>query len=236
LAVADATSKPVIKKIKAAGPMKDLMGAYFKELDEAARTKSHKVAWCTSVGPAELLRALGFRVYFPENHGALLGTSRLSTEYIPAANAIGYAPSICSYLTSDVGSWLKKSTPLTKAFGMASVPRPDILVFNTNQCRDVQDWFNFYSREYQVPVVGIETPRGVNEVGSAHLAGMTAQFRELVPRLEEVAGKKLDIDRLREVVASSYNCSVLWKRVLRTSTHRPAPLTFFDGTDRKSVV
>jgi benzoyl-CoA reductase/2-hydroxyglutaryl-CoA dehydratase subunit BcrC/BadD/HgdB len=230
LAVADATSKPVIKKIKAAGPMKDLMGAYFKELDEAARTKSHKVAWCTSVGPAELLRALGFRVYFPENHGALLGTTRLSTEYIPEANAIGYAPSICSYLTSDVGSYLKKSTPLTKAFGMASVPRPDILVFNTNQCRDVQDWFNFYSREYQVPVVGIETPRGVNEVGSAHLAGMTAQFRELVPRLEEVAGKKLDIDRLREVVASSYNCSVLWKRVLRTSTHRPAPLTFFDGT------
>jgi len=59
---------------------------------------------------------------------------------------------------------------------------------------------------------------------------MTLQFKQLVPKLEEVAGRKLDIDRLREVVASSYNCSVLWKRVLRAGTHRPAPITFFDGT------
>ena len=228
--MADAPKTPAIKKIKAAGPMKDLMGVYFKELDAAARTKSAKVAWCTSVGPAEMLRALGFLVYFPENHGALLGTSRLATEYIPEANAIGYAPTICSYLTSDVGAWLKKTTPLTKAFGMEGVPRPDILAFNTNQCRDVQDWFSFYAREYKVPIVGIETPRSVNEVDAAHLAGLTAQYKALVPKLEEVAGQKLDIDRLREVVASSYRCTLGWKQVLRAGTHKPAPITFFDGT------
>jgi hypothetical protein len=52
------------------------MAEYFGELDEASRTGSKKVAWCTSVGPAELLRSFGFLVYFPENHGALLGSSR----------------------------------------------------------------------------------------------------------------------------------------------------------------
>ena len=100
-----AETKPSsIKKIAAAGgPMKEAMGSYFLELDEASRTGSSKVAWCTSVGPAELLRSFGFKVYFPENHGALLGTSRIAADVIPAANAIGYAPSICSYLTSDVG-------------------------------------------------------------------------------------------------------------------------------------
>ncbi|MFH0899079.1 MAG: 2-hydroxyacyl-CoA dehydratase family protein [Pseudomonadota bacterium] len=219
-----------IKKIRAAGPMKDLMGAYFRELDEAARTRSAKVAWCTSVGPAELLRALGFLVYFPENHGALIGTSRLAAELIPAANAIGYAPSICSYLTSDIGGFLKKTTPLTKAFGLAGLPRPDVLVYNTNQCRDVQDWLAFYSRELGVPLLGIETPRSVGEVSAVHVAGLVAQYRALVPPLEEVAGTKLELDRLREVIASSYRCSVLWKKVLRTAAHRPAPLSFFDGT------
>jgi benzoyl-CoA reductase/2-hydroxyglutaryl-CoA dehydratase subunit BcrC/BadD/HgdB len=226
----DDQKKTAIKKIRAAGALKDLMAAHFKELDEAARTKSAKVAWCTSVGPAELLRALGFQVYFPENHGALLGTSRLATEYIPVANALGYAPSICSYLTSDVGAYLKKTTPLTKAFGIAQVPRPDVLVYNTNQCRDVQDWLAFYAREFGVPSLGIETPRSVTEVSRAHLDGLKAQYHALVPRLEAVAGVRLDHDRLREVVASSYRCTLGWKQVLRAATHRPSPLTFFDGT------
>ena len=97
-----------IKKIAATGLMRKLMGAYFQELDEAARTGDRKIAWCTSVGPAELLRSFGFLVYFPENHGAMLGSSRMAADLIPAANALGYSPDICSYLCSDIGSYLQK--------------------------------------------------------------------------------------------------------------------------------
>ena len=48
-----------------------------------------KVAWCTSVGPAELLRSFGFEVYFPENHGALLGATRTAMDFIPEAIKCG---------------------------------------------------------------------------------------------------------------------------------------------------
>ena len=34
----------------------------------------------------------------------------------------------------------------------------------------------------------------------------------------------------KEVVASSYRCTLLWKKVLRLAEHRPSPITFFDGT------
>ena len=37
-------------------------------------------------------------------------------------------------------------------------------------------------------------------------------------------------NRLKEVVASSYRCTLLWKKVLRLAAHRPSPITFFDGT------
>jgi benzoyl-CoA reductase/2-hydroxyglutaryl-CoA dehydratase subunit BcrC/BadD/HgdB len=225
-------SKPpsAIKKIKSTGPMRQLMGEYFKELDEAARTGETKVAWCTSVGPAELLRAMGFLVYFPENHGALLGSSRMAADLIPMANAVGYSPDICSYLTSDVGSYLAKKTPLTKAFGMETVPRADVLVYNTNQCRDVQDWFAFYQREFQVPQIGIETPRSVGQLTPEIVGDLAGQHRALVPELERITGTRLDMDRLREAMASSYRCTLLWKRVLRLAEHCPSPLTFFDGT------
>ena len=219
-----------IKKIRATGPMREVMAAYFQELDEASRTGSAKVAWCTSVGPAELLRSFGFRVYFPENHGALLGASRVASDVIPAANAIGYSPDICSYLTSDVGSFLRGQTPLTKAFGLASVPKPDVLVYNTNQCRDVQDWFAFYQRHWGVPMAGIDTMRGLGEITRDHRDSLVAQHKALIPTLERVSGKKFDMDRLKEIVASSYRCTQRWKRVLRLAEHVPSPITFFDGT------
>ena len=220
----------VIKKIKSAGPMKALMGDYFKELDEAGKDDAQKVAWCTSVGPAELLRAFGFKVHFPENHGAVLGSTRMAADLIPAANAVGYSPEICSYLTSDVGSYISKKTPMTRAFGWESMPRPDVLVYNTNQCRDVKDWLEWYGREYGCPVIGIDTMRGVNDISRDHLEGLVGQHKALIPTLEQVTGSSFDLDRLKEVVASSYRTTLGWKKVLRAAEHRPSPLTFFDAT------
>jgi benzoyl-CoA reductase/2-hydroxyglutaryl-CoA dehydratase subunit BcrC/BadD/HgdB len=222
--------KSAIKKIRATGAMREVMAEYFTELDEAARMGSEKIAWCTSVGPAELLRSFGFLVYFPENHGALLGASRMAADLIPAATAAGYSPEICSYLTSDVGSYLSNTTPLTRAFGMEAVPKADVLVYNTNQCRDVQDWLGFYEREWGVPKLGIQTPRSVSDLSGAIVDGLIEQHKALIPHLEEISGRKFDIDRLREVMASSYRCTLLWRKVLRLAEHRPSPITFFDGT------
>ena len=93
--------------LKSTAKLKSMMQQYFSELEEASSNKSRKVAWCTSIGPCELLHAMGFEVYYPENHGALLGATRCATDMISFAAAAGYSPDICSYLTSDVGAFLK---------------------------------------------------------------------------------------------------------------------------------
>ncbi len=223
--------KPKIKRINSTKPMNLLMRDYFVELAEAAADPGKKVAWCTSVGPAELLRAMGYHVYFPENHGAMLGASRLSADLIPRANALGYSPDICSYLTSDIGAFLAGVTPMSKVDDrIKGVPRPDVLVYNTNQCRDVQDWFQWYGRHFGVPAIGVHTFRGVGEVTDTHVQAIASQIQALVPELERISGRKLDVDRLREVVDTSRRCSDLWKQVLDTAAARPAPITFFDGT------
>ncbi len=225
------TKPQAFKKIQATNKMKEIMEQHFRELDEAARTKSRKIAWCTSVGPAELLRAAGFLVFFPENHGAMLGSTRMATDLIPIANALGYSPDICSYLTSDIGSYIKGESPISKAYpGISGPPRPDVLVYNTNQCRDVQDWYNFYAREFKVPVIGVETHRGVGDITKAHVDSISAQIKALVPKLEEISGQKLDYEEFRRVVGLSRQCTDLWKQVLQIASNVPSPLTFFDGT------
>jgi benzoyl-CoA reductase/2-hydroxyglutaryl-CoA dehydratase subunit BcrC/BadD/HgdB len=218
-------------KIKATGQMQKIMAEYFYALNDAAKDRSKPIAWCTSVGPAELLQAMGFLVHFPENHGAMLGATRMATDMIPEANAIGYTPTICSYLTADIGAYLKGVTPLSRAYkGIDSVPKPDVLVFNTNQCRDVQDWFAWYGDEFNVPVIGVYTHRGVKDVGEALVTSVAQQIKDLIPTLEEVSGNKFDMDELKRVLGLSRECSDLWQKVLFTAGNIPSPLTFFDGT------
>jgi benzoyl-CoA reductase/2-hydroxyglutaryl-CoA dehydratase subunit BcrC/BadD/HgdB len=210
--------------------LKQLMADHFHELADASETGARKIAWCTSVGPVELLRGMGFLVYFPENHAAMLGATRTAAESIPHANAIGYSPDICSYLTSDIGSFLRKKTPLTAAYGIASVPKPDVLVFNTNQCRDVKDWFAWYAREFQAPLLGIHTHRELGQIREYQVGDIARQMEEMVPALEEVAGEKLRRDRLEEAVSLSRDTSLLWKACLEMNASCPAPWTFFDAT------
>jgi benzoyl-CoA reductase/2-hydroxyglutaryl-CoA dehydratase subunit BcrC/BadD/HgdB len=218
------------RKIKAADDMKKFMADYYLELDHRSRMGDKKVAWCSSVGPAEILRAMGFVVYFPETHSAMLGATRMAMDMIPHANALGYSPEICSYLTSDIGAYVQGVTPLTRAYGIESIPKPDVLVFNTNQCRDVQDWFAWYAREFDAPLIGVRTHRGVGDVTESHVASVAKQMEQIVASLEEVSGNQFDLHELKRVVGLSRECSELWKAVLNTAAAVPSPLTFFDGT------
>jgi benzoyl-CoA reductase/2-hydroxyglutaryl-CoA dehydratase subunit BcrC/BadD/HgdB len=220
--------------IKATSAFKELMKAHYAELDGAAAGAEgtggrRKVAWCTSMGQVELLRAFGLLTYFPENHGALLGSTRKSMDYIPVANCAGYSPEICSYLTSDVGAFLKGETPLKDAYGVDKVPRPDVLFYNTNQCRELVDWFQFYRRAFKVPLIGINTPRHIDVLTKEHVDAVVAQERALIGPLEKISGTAFDEKRLSSVVGLSRDASVLWKKALETARTRPAPLTFFDG-------
>ena len=198
------TNKPIRSRIefKATATLKKFMEDHFRELDDASKTGDKKIAWCTSVGPAELLRGMGFLVYFPENHGAMLGASRMAAEMIPCANAEGYCPDICSYLTSDIGAFLQKKTPLKRVYDISSVPHPDVLVFNTNQCRDVKDWFYWYSRHLNVPAIGVHTHRDIGEIRDYQIKDIAHQIKELIPHLEAIAGEKFDLDRFREAIGS----------------------------------
>jgi len=149
-------------------------------------------------------------------------------DYIPIANAHGYSPEICSYLTSDIGAYLKGETPLTQAFGMQGIPKPDILLYNTNQCRDVYDWMSYYSREFKVPVYGINTPRTQFQIRDDVVKACAAQLEAIVPALEKISGKPFDIDQFREILASSHECTRLWEAVLDMTMTVPSPATFFD--------
>ncbi len=213
-------------EIKTPVLLKRVMGDYFRSLQDHGK----RIAWCTSVGPAELLRSFGFEVYFPENHGALLGATRTATDFIPEAGKKGFSNHVCSYTTSDIGAFLAGKTPLQKHYGLSSIPRPDVIVYSTNQCREVEDWFSFYGRQFNCPVLGIHPPRHLDEVSEAEVELVVKQMMAIIPALELASGRKFSYEAFCETTRLSREATLLWQEVLKTSVVSPAPVNFFDGT------
>jgi benzoyl-CoA reductase/2-hydroxyglutaryl-CoA dehydratase subunit BcrC/BadD/HgdB len=205
------------------------MRDYFVDLDAAAKDTDRRVAWCTSVGPTEILTAFGFDVFFPENHGALLGTRKVSHKLIPRAVGAGYCPETCSYMNSDIGASLNGWSPLQDIYGIDGPPAPDLLVYNTNQCREVQDWFKFFSTRHDASILGVRPPLYLGEVTDEHVTFVKGQLRELIGAIERQFELKLDEAKLEESVAKSSKACSLWREVLETARQRPAPLSFWDG-------
>jgi benzoyl-CoA reductase/2-hydroxyglutaryl-CoA dehydratase subunit BcrC/BadD/HgdB len=218
-----------LNRIHSTENLKKIATEYYQGLDKSSNDSNKKIAWCSSVGPAELLLSFDYDVYYPENHTAILGASRTANKYIPLAVAQGYSPEICSYLTSDIGAYLKNETGLKKAYGVEKIPKPDILVFNTNQCRDVQDWFNFYAKEFHVPIFGVHSPSFINELSTSHISTVEDQLKKITETLESITDQSFERKKLENILQLSLECSNLWNSVLETASSIPSPLTFFDG-------
>lgn len=212
------------KEIQSAKFMKEIMQNYYSEFENT----NQKIAWCSSVGPVELLLAFNLKVYFPENHAAILGATRKAVDYIPLANSIGYSPDICSYLTSDIGAYLKKETALTKYYALKEIPKPDVLFYSTNQCREIKEWFNFYAKEFKVPLIGINSPKYIGEMNEVYIKDVESQLISLIPILEKISENKFSEDKLKEKIKLSKDATILWKEVLDFASNIPSPITFFD--------
>ena len=215
--------------INARHRLRSLLRDYFVDLDAAAKDPDRRVAWCTSVGPCEILTAFGFEVFFPENHGALIGARKLSHKYIPRAVGAGYGAETCSYMNSDIGAALAGNSPLREAYGIDGPPTPDLLAYSTNQCREVQDWFSFFGRRHNSTVLGICPPTHLGNVLGDTVTFVRGQLLQFIDRIETEFGLRLDHTRLEETVALSSRASALWRRILDTAQTHPAPLTFWDG-------
>ena len=70
--------------------MKDYMMVYYSDA-KSARLTGKKVAWITSGGPVEPLIAMNVIPIYPENHGAMIGASKMGGRLCEMAETMGYS-------------------------------------------------------------------------------------------------------------------------------------------------
>ncbi|MEN6469663.1 MAG: 2-hydroxyglutaryl-CoA dehydratase, partial [Smithella sp.] len=75
----DPTPNNEIKTINYEKQMRDIMTTYYIDAKTAGQNNK-KVAWITSGGPVEPLIAMDIIPVYPENHGAMIGASKMGVD------------------------------------------------------------------------------------------------------------------------------------------------------------
>jgi bcr-type benzoyl-CoA reductase subunit B len=202
--------------------MKEIMTAYYIEAKTAGET-GKKVAWITSGGPVEPLIVMDVIPVYPENHGAMIGASRMGAALYEKAEAMGYASDLCSYACSDIACAPINGGPI------GGLPRPDMLICCNNICGTVLKWYEIQARYFNVPLFILDTPFCHTEYTEEMRKYVRRQIDEYLRFLEEHCGKKYDYDRMKEVGKLSVTGQKLWQAVLDTTMHKPAPMSAFDA-------
>lgn len=210
------------RKIKSVKKMKEIMTNYYMEAKTAEQT-GKKVAWITSGGPVEPLIVMDIIPVYPENHGAMIGASKMGAALCEKSEEMGYSRDLCSYARADIACAPVNGGPI------GGLPRPDMLVCCNNICGTVLKWYEVQARYFNVPLFILDTPFSHTEFSDEARKYVRKQVDEYIDFLEMVCKKKCDYDRMAEVGRLSVQGQRLWQAVLDTAAHKLAPMSAFDA-------
>ncbi len=217
------------RKIKAVKKMKEIMTMYYIEAKTAGQ-KGKKVAWITSGGPVEPLIAMDVIPVYPENHGAMIGASKMGADLCEKAETMGYARDLCSYARADIACATVDGGPI------GGLPKPDMLICCNNICGTVLKWYEVQARYFKVPLFILDTPFNHTVYTKEAHRYIQRQLEEYLLFLETHCSQKMDYDRLADVGRLSIAGQRLWQQVLDTAACRPAPMSAFDAFFHLSLI
>jgi benzoyl-CoA reductase/2-hydroxyglutaryl-CoA dehydratase subunit BcrC/BadD/HgdB len=179
--------------------------------------------WVASHGtqqPLEILEAMDVRGVFNEFWGVVSDIVRL--ESVPQAMSVsastGTPGEVCSFFRNmdglmHAGKW----------------PRSDMFLYAASVCDNVKS-FHTLGRRYGIPSFGLE--RSYLPYTAHAIEFWKNEYKRLIAFLEEQTGKKMDYDRLKEVVARSYRLTELHIEIDKLVANVPCPLSpeCFSGT------
>ncbi len=217
-------------RFETAAVMRKLMARYYLKA-KLARYTFRKVAWITSGGPVEPLIAMGVIPIYPENHGAMIGAKKMGRELAEVAEAEGYSADLCSYFRVDLGQAITHRSPVggIPLLAEPGLPEPDFLLCCNNICGTVLKWYEVQARRFGVPLLFLDTPFNYDGAPEHLVDYVSTQFREMIPALEAVVGRRWRESRFLETARLASEAIGLWGRVLDTCLNRPAPMSCFDA-------
>ncbi len=160
-----------------------------------------------------IAKAMGLELVFPENYGAFCASVRKAEPYLERCNADGFPSTLCGYARNCIGYTVTMAEnnmqvpPDAPGGGLA---KPTVLISSGAACDARYKWFQALGRYMDVPVWTLELPQTgskeffLPENKEHNIRFMVRELKEFVSFLEKLLGKKMDWDRLSEIIDQTF--------------------------------
>ena len=216
-------------KEKSMNLQKEMLSKQFKELSMAKELGKKVVYTFVPGNLTELILSFDMLPVYPEINALQSGMRKKSAEYIKEAEKIGFSEDVCTYVKCDIGMMLKGNIGPTGE----QLPPPDLLLLSYTGCFTFLKWFENLERLYPgVPVAMLHTPYQEDGVITPdQITYMVKQLQEdVIPKMEQVSGKKFDMKRLSNMMVDSAKAEDLLVKILESAKQVPSPIdAYFAG-------
>ncbi len=166
-------------------------------------------AACSLFTPHEPLEVAGVLPLSVEQLSSFVGGSKAERKFLELADDAGFSETMCSYHRIYLG---------TAVSGM--MPRPAFTVYTSLACDGNMITFPFIQRHFDIPGFCVDVPFERSEDAVADVAN---QLRNMARFIEDVTGKPLTDDALKETVARSWRTALDYRRFLDASPGKRLP-------------
>jgi benzoyl-CoA reductase/2-hydroxyglutaryl-CoA dehydratase subunit BcrC/BadD/HgdB len=187
--------------------------------------------------PREILRSFDICDIYPEAYAATCAIKQRTSPYMEYGEEEGFSQYICGYLRLAMG--YARAMGRGESTGNAlfsGMPRPSMFLSSSRLCDPRTKVFESMRRYLDVPAFifdhqlpPVEEMRCMNKEAAEHYIQHNLEgFKGLVRFLEEQTAKKLDLDRLSELVRNSIEAWHLIYDSFEMRKHSPCPMPWED--------
>lgn len=139
--------------------------------------------------PCQILHAMDILPQFTEGLACFLNGAGCEQAFIEYAEDFGIPQTYCSYHKVLLGAILSNV-----------IPPPKFVATTSLACDANSTTFRTIADHYKVPYYMVDVPNSYTEDAITYVAG---QLRELVAIIEDLVGRKMEEDRLRQTINAS---------------------------------
>ena len=213
------------KRLDSAKELNRIVAEYYLSGHEA-KAQGVPVGWMPPMnGAIELFYAMDLHPVFPENWSPICAAFGMTPAHFETTERQGYSRDLCGYLRNIIGyvhgPMNDESVPL------GGLPEPDLMITPGGGCIPVMKIFHELERRFpQAKVYSGDLPQvAVQDIRKHHLEYTKSEMLRLVDFLTEHTGRRLDWDRLKEVVALSDRACELWDEIMGFRRRIPTPFS-----------
>jgi len=212
------------KRLQTSKELWSIIPQYYADA-HAAKAEGTPIGWIPPMnGVIEVFRAMDIFPIMPENWSPVCAATGLAPECMEAAERMGYSRDLCGYLRNAIGYISEVMERPDQPLG--GLPAPDLVIAFGGGCIPAMKIFQAFTEHFNAPTFIADGPQIPPEnLDDEVIAFAVEHFKELIHFLEEQTGKKLDMDRLKEVVRLSDRACELWDEIMDYRRRVPTPFS-----------